>query len=279
MELQFHVSTPPVVEFAVLLAGPKYGGNVGAVARLASNFGVSRLVLYGCGDLDEGDWDDAFSRAMHGREVLRRARVVGTLDEALAGVDFLVGTTGISTMSEKKPLRQALTPAALARRLAPVRGVVGLLFGREDYGLYNEELARCDLLATIGASPAYPVLNLSHAVAILLHELTKRQWKTREARPLDGTEKEHLMRRFSELLDTIDYPRHKRAKAEITFRRLMGRAAPSRWEYQTLMGILGDSMRLRAGSPAKPISSPAVSRAKRNVSPARLPSKGRAQGR
>jgi len=70
----------------------------------------------------------------------------------------------------------------LAPRVSPgktMEGGVALLLGREDFGLFEEELARCDLLVTIPASREYPILNLSHAAAILLYELALVRYETR----------------------------------------------------------------------------------------------------
>ena len=62
-------------------------------------------------------------------------------------------------------------------------------------------------------------------------------------RTLDRIEKEKLFSFFSELLDSIDYPKHKKENTNVMFKRLMGRAMPSKWEYHTFMGILSGSIK------------------------------------
>lgn len=218
----------------VVLVGPKNEGNVGAVARAMKNFGVSRLVLVDPCPIG----DEAARRAMHGADVLEAAKTVGTLDEALRGADLVAGTTGISTQSEKKFLRIALDPPDFAKRVAAMDGTLAVLFGREDFGLLDEELARCDLLVSIPASPQYPILNLSHAAVIVLYELFAAGRAKGRLRLASGQEKELLNKAFKDMMEITEYAPHKRARTAIMFRRLLGRAVPSKWEFHALMGVL-----------------------------------------
>ena len=151
----------------VVLVEPKNEGNVGAVARAMKNFGVADLVLVKPCRLGA----EARQRAMRGIEIMEAARAVDDLETALRDADLIVGTSGIDTRSEKRFARISLTPRDFAARVAKMDGRVALVFGREDFGLLDEELRRCDLLTTIPASSDYPILNLSHAVTILLYEL------------------------------------------------------------------------------------------------------------
>ncbi len=218
----------------VVLVEPKNEGNVGAVARAMKNFGASELVLVRPCALG----DEARKRAMHGVDLLEEARVADGLEAAVRDADFIMGTSGIDTQSEKHFARIAVPPKDAAARTAPLRGTVAVLFGREDFGLSESELARCDLLVKIPASEEYPILNLSHAVAILLYELHAAKGSRRATRQASGMEKEKLHDAFAALLEATDYPSHKRARTKIMFRRLVGRAVPSKWEFHALMGTL-----------------------------------------
>jgi len=218
----------------VVLVEPKSEGNVGAVARAMRNFGARDLVLVKPCLLG----DEAYKRAMHGVSVLQSATTVDSFDAAVKGADFLVGTSGIDTRSEKRFARISVTPRDLAERLAPMQGTVAVAFGREDFGLFEMELARCDLLVTIPAAADYPILNLSHAVTILLYELYAARVSTRARREASGLEKEKLHDAFAALLAATHYPEHKRARTKVMFRRLMGRAVPSTWEFHAFMGAL-----------------------------------------
>ena len=180
-----------MLETTIVLVGPKNEGNVGAVARAMKNFGVSRLVLVDPCPIG----DEARKRAMHGEDILLRAITVDSLEDGLRQVDFVVGTTGIATRSEKRFSRIAVTPRDFARRLSAMDGKLAILFGREDFGLSNEELTRCDLLVSIPAVPRYPILNVSHAAAIVLYELFASQ-PSEHRRKASGSEKEHLFGAF-----------------------------------------------------------------------------------
>jgi TrmH family RNA methyltransferase len=221
-------------EVAVVLVGPKNEGNVGAVARAMKNFGSRRLVLVDPCPIG----DEARKRAMHATDILDGAVVAATLEDALDGMDFVAGTTGISTQSEKKFLRIALSPREFAAKTAAMDGTLGILFGREDFGLRDEELARCDLLVSIPASPQYSILNLSHAAVVILYELFAARRPAGRLRKASRAENEVLHRTFAELLEATDYPPHKRVRTKVMFRRLVGRAVPSKWEFHALMGVI-----------------------------------------
>lgn len=222
--------------FQVLLVAPKVDGNVGAIARSMANFDLEALVLVNARPPGE----EAYRRAKHGRHILEGARMASTLEQALAGADLSVGTTGFPGRSETSFHRHALSPWELAAKLSQVEGQVALVFGPEDYGLGNAELARLDLIVTVPCSPVFPVMNLSHAAAVVFYELHRvRTPGPTESRPLvSGFEKETLVGALRELLETSQYPVHKRRRTEVLFRRLVGRALPTKWEFHALMGVL-----------------------------------------
>ncbi len=229
------------MNYSVILVEPKFGGNVGAVARLIRNFDSQGLYIVGSRGIVEEE--ETRARAVHAQEVLDRATFCGDFEEILEDFDLIVGTTGITTEKEKKFLRKAEKPERLADSVNELEGPIGLLFGREDQGLYNEELKHCDRLVKIPTSDDYPVMNLSHSVAVLLYELFKAREDTesrgldREETLTDRSERERLNNHFSDILESIDYPEHKKDKTEVIFRKMIGRATPTRWEYHRLMGV------------------------------------------
>jgi TrmH family RNA methyltransferase len=224
-------------EFIVILQEPKHEGNIGAVARCIKNFGFEKLFLINSCEVS----DICFQRAKHAKDIILNAKKFESLNEALKELDFLVGTTGVVNINEKHQLRNPKTPREFVEYAKKLDMRVGLLFGREDYGLYDDELRICDLLISIPTNEVYPIMNLSHAVAVVLYELAsadlKLQIKTRGK--ASKLEKEKLFEQFKTFLEHVNYPVQKRENTEILFRRFVGRATPNKWEFYTLMGVFG----------------------------------------
>lgn len=222
-------------EFIVILQEPKHEGNVGAVARCMKNFGFKNLYLINPCNIG----DECYKRAKHAKDIIKSAKTFDSLEAAGNEVNFLVGTSGVVNLNDKHHIRNPITPRQFVDHAKQLDSTVGLLFGREDYGLYQEELMLCDLLVTIPANKKYPILNLSHAVGVVLYELASADLKIkiRGHRKTSEFEREKLYKQFQGFLDLVDYPNHKRKHTQILFRRLMGRATPSKWEFHTMMGV------------------------------------------
>ncbi len=220
--------------FYVVLVEPKYSGNVGAVARTMMNFDIEHLYLVNPCELDTV----GYARAMHATGILENAKIFSTFEAATKNLDYLVATSSVESKTDKKHLRNPVLLEDFAQKIFDVQGKVGLVFGREDYGLFNEEIATCDIMVKVPTSQHYPSLNLSHAVTIVLYSLYLRNALIRKRRrEIGAIEKEKLYEFFSQLLDDIDYPNHKKENTKIMFKRIMGRAIPSTWEFHTLMGV------------------------------------------
>jgi tRNA/rRNA methyltransferase len=228
-----------MLEFIIILQEPKYEGNVGAVARCMKNFGFEKLYLVNSCELGE----ECYKRAKHAKDIVLNAKKFEKLDEALKEIDFLVGTSGIVNLNDKHHIRNPITPRQFVENAKRLKSRVGLLFGREDYGLYQDELMHCDLLITIPTTEKYPIMNLSHAVTVILYELTSADLKfnIKGYRKASQFEREKLFEQFRDFLEEVNYPKHKREHTEILFRRLLGRATPSKWEFHTLMGVFGQT--------------------------------------
>ena len=221
----------------VVLVEPMYEGNVGSVARAMKNFGFHDLVLVNPCTI--GDFGSAM--ASHARDVLQMSRNFSSLPEALQGANLVVGTTGKRLEEEQHHLRlhlrvPCLTPLMLANKLQGKEGTVALVLGREDCGLNSQELAICDMVVSIPTSAQYPVMNLSHAAAILFYELTKVEKGSVEmASPESLT---LLGDRSRSLLEEVRYPGHKMEFAILMLRRILGRAELTEREARTLLGLI-----------------------------------------
>jgi len=225
----------------VVLVRPKEDGNVGAVARLARNFGADRLVLV-ASRAQIGTV--ARRRAMGGLTLLRTAVRAATFQEGVADADYVVGTTDLSTGRSHAYLRRSVSPERLGEMVQTLEGRVAIVFGPEDNGLSREELHRCDLLVHIPARREFPTLNLSHAAAIVLYAVHRgRGPDDPETTPepehieLNGSEKELLFERLNELLARTGYPAHKRRGLILLYRRVFGRATPSEAELRMMLGL------------------------------------------
>jgi len=227
-------------EYIVILVEPKFPGNIGSVARAMSNFGFENLVLVNPCELG----DDAYRFSKHGRYILENVTIVNELNEALDMVDIIVGTSGKPTDSDKKFLREPITPKQLATFMKGKAGRVGLMFGREDRGLLNEELKNCDILVTIPTHELNPIMNLSHATTILFYELHTAGKKQRKKKLAGSKEKEVMNRLFTDLLEEISYQPHKKSKTKIMFRKIIARSGLSSTEFHTLAGVFSRSVKV-----------------------------------
>jgi len=164
-------------------AGPL---NIGSVARLCANFGVTelRLVAPRCDHLSE----QALQMAVHGQALLQAAVVVPDLLTAINDCRRTVGSCGRLDHGEipLQTAEQALgwllgSGGSASSNNAPV----ALVFGREDRGLSNSELRLCQRVLCLHSGEDYPSLNLSHAVAVVLHELARLNTGTTASRSID----------------------------------------------------------------------------------------------
>jgi len=150
----------------VVLCETAHPGNIGAAARAMRTMGLGQLVLVSPRSYPDpqAEW-----LAVGAVDVLQRARVCATLDEALAGSAFSVACTA-------RPREVAVTMVtardAAARMVEVARAQpVALVFGNEKYGLTAAEVGKCQLLATIPADPEFSSLNVAAAVQVLAYEL------------------------------------------------------------------------------------------------------------
>jgi len=219
-------------DISFVLVEPLYEGNVGFAARAIKNFGFSRLVLVDPCPL----CDDALARAAHASDVLKAARTC-SLEEVFSESDITVATTGEVGKTICHPMRMPYcSPRELRGMLSRVEGTVSILFGRENWGLNNDEIRRSDIVCTIPTSPDYPIMNISHAFAIIAYELAGLP---RGEYLLAGREQmEHLYRHIDQYLTLIGHPPFKREGTMLMVRRIFGRARLTAREASTLHGLM-----------------------------------------
>jgi len=153
----------------VVLVEPSGPINVGSVARLCENFSVQelRIVSPKCDYLAQ----EAKKMAVRGLKILEKAIIHKDINSALSDCSRVIATCGrkehgdIPLNSNKEALCWALKSEREEK--------IALVFGREDRGLSNEELLKANKVISLNTSENYPSLNLSHAVAIVLHQFNQ----------------------------------------------------------------------------------------------------------
>jgi tRNA/rRNA methyltransferase len=219
-------------EIDIVLVEPLHEGNVGFAARVMKNFGFSDLVLTDPCPLGEL----AKACAMHAFDVLENARTM-TLDEVFESYPLIIATTGGLSKSVCRSMRMPYySPREIREQVRKVKGKVAILFGRENRGLSNEEVRRCDLICTIPSSPAYPILNISHAVGIVCYDLADIPRGT--YRLAEREEMEGLYGHLDHFLDRIEHKAFKRKNTLLMARRILGRTLLTTREVSTIHGIL-----------------------------------------
>jgi tRNA/rRNA methyltransferase len=227
----------------IILVEPQLGDNIGAVARAMANFGLARLRLVKPRD----GWPNprAWVAASGADRVLDEAQIYDTLEAAVADLTMVLATTA-RAHDQAKPV---VGPEDAARLLAPrVAGgeTVGLMFGRERYGLENREVALADHILTLPVNPAFASLNLAQAVIIVAYEWFKLA--SGGALPFAMPKKsvaaprEQLLAFFSDLereLEKVEFfrPAEKRDTMTINLRNIFHRMQPTQQDIRTLHGV------------------------------------------
>jgi len=235
----------------VVFVEPESPGNLGACARVMANFGFSQLLVLNP-KFQVSDKEIA-ERAKHGFSVIENANIVKVDEEKILPYlkekfDYIVGTTaklGNDFNIIRSPLSVEEFATILKRRFrnfkdAP-KPMIALLIGREGDGLTNDELGQCDFLLTIPANPSYPTLNVSHALGIILYELFKISNEASSSSHLTlatHKEKEFLMKRFSQLLDELNFDPEKKKTQELLFNRIVSRSFFKKREVFIIHGFI-----------------------------------------
>lgn len=222
----------------IVLVGVRTPGNIGSVARAMANMGLRRLIL-AVNPLR--DIDGALPLARDGEEIVRRSRFFPTLAEAVAPYGLVAGTTRRSGRFRRSrlPFDEAIERIVRAAERNPV----AVVFGREDYGLSNEDLSRCQLSFAIPAAPAAPSLNVAQAVMIVAHELRRHRAAGRASSLSFVPQKDLqlLYRRLKRLIGLIGYEksgdRNVPASVLKMFQRIFSRSGLARDECNGLHGF------------------------------------------
>ena len=237
------------MKLKVILVEPEYPINLGAIARVMKNFGVTDLILVNPKVSPTNKIARKF--AVHAVDILENAKIHESLEEALNRIDLAIGTSGL-VGGDYIPERAPISPEEFAKRLSIYDGEIGLVFGRESRGLDNEELKKLDFTVTIPTSEKYPIMNLSHAVAVILYEVYKQKLKNsptevkEKLRKSTRQERERLVEFWAKFLDILEYPKdlEKRRFYVLMFKRFLGRGFIYAKEVHSLYSPLRRAIKL-----------------------------------
>lgn len=226
------------LDIRIVLIQTWHPGNIGAAARAMKNMGLHQLVLVNPVDFPS---EEAYNRAGKATDVLDQARVVSSLEEAVADCGWIVATSA----RERSIKLPAFSAEACGREAVKQQqgAPVAIVFGRERMGLHNDDIQQCHAQVNIDASAEYPVLNLSQAVQLICYEVFKAdQSKTvtelEEPYPIQA-DLQHFYQHLDETLTDIgflnpDNPGHTLDHLRALFRR----ARPTAKELRLLRGVL-----------------------------------------
>jgi len=223
----------------IILIQTSHPGNIGSAARAMKTMGLTDLYLVSPLQFPHVKANEMASGAL---DILANAKVVDTMDKAMEGCDLICGTSARSR-SLAWPL---LTPRALADkiRLAPSYHSIGIIFGRENSGLTNEELQRCHFHVQIPSHPDYGSLNLGAAVQVIAYELRvaslmKATLGIQEEKYAVAQELQLFYEHLERVLVALDFLNPEAPKRLLPrLRRLFNRAEPDFTEINILRGIL-----------------------------------------
>ncbi len=238
------MSTNPFHKIRIVLVNTSHPGNIGGAARAMKNMGLERLYLVEPQDFPS---DQAVWRAAGATDVLDNAVVVQSLDEAIAGCSLVVGTSA----RERRIPWPLLDPRQYGESvwLESHQHEVAIVFGREDRGLTNEELQKCNYHVHIPSNPEYSSLNLATAVQVITYEirmayllatenntLPEHKW---DFPPADAQALETFYTHIEDTLVQLDFLDKDNPKQTMTrLRRLFNRVRMDQMELNIFRGVL-----------------------------------------
>jgi tRNA/rRNA methyltransferase len=232
-------------EPVIILVEPQLGENIGMVARAMANFGLSELRLVNPRD----GWpnEKAIATASKADHVIGAVQVFDKLDHAIANLNFVLATTA----RERDNFKPVRGPVEAGRELRARSGAgqrTGIMFGREKFGLFNEEVGLADEIVTFPVNPAFASLNIAQAVLLMSYEWMKSGLERETDTNFRGPEnlpapKEQLQGLFDHLESALDArgyfrPRPKKPKMVDNLRAVLTRPGFSEAEIKVLRGIV-----------------------------------------
>jgi TrmH family RNA methyltransferase len=221
----------------IVLIDPSHPGNIGSVARAMKNMALSDLVLVRPRSFPHAE---STALAAGADDILAGARVVESVEQAVADCTFIAGTTS----RPRSYYWEFTTPRDVAARIVALEqeNRAALLFGSERYGLATEDLNLCNVLVRIPANPEYCSLNLAMSVQLAAYEIFMAREQPQSHTQLEmalapSGDVEHFYAHLHEVLNEVNFEDRTGHLME-RLRRLFNRAQLDRNELNILRGIL-----------------------------------------
>ncbi|MHA2223829.1 MAG: RNA methyltransferase [Candidatus Hodarchaeales archaeon] len=239
---EIHYRKKKNYRISVILVEPSKVQNLGSISRLMMNLGFSELIITNPQlNLADPEVEIVARRSI---SVINQAQLVNNLKDIRERFNFIIGTTA-RMGSDYNLKRVAISPEQLLTEKLELNELA-VVFGREQYGLTNEEIALCDLLVSIPTHPSYTVLNISHAAAIVLYFLSRKIQGINQEKPekrpkhrvATFSERQQLLNYFERLIMTTGYRSEKSHVAMQAFSNVLSRGYVTGRELTTLMGVL-----------------------------------------
>lgn len=240
-----------LTDIRIVLVETTHPGNIGGVARAMKNMGLSDLALVGPKDFPS---EQATARASGADDLLAAARVVGSLEEAIADCRVVIGASArLRTIAWPE-----LNPRTAAEKAVslPAGHRAAIVFGREHSGLTNDELERCHYLLHIASNPEFSSLNIACAVQIVAYELYLAAGRGRNdteraaAALADGEQMASFFGHLECTLHDIGFLHERKSSPSIMrrLRRIFNTAQIETQEIHLLRGILTAAQHRAAGA-------------------------------
>lgn len=224
---------------AVALVEPQGHVNVGHVARLMKNFGHKNLFLV----KPNFDRTEAVKYSTHGKDILAAAKTM-TLEQLRKKFDILIGTTAIRATSRLNILRESIDAEQMAGIIHDGSGKdFCIVLGRESSGLNNRELAVCDLVVLIDTKTKYRTMNIAHALAVLLYEVSipNPELPVKKSKKMIGPASQHeidlLLKYINRVADASNYELHKKPLLNAATKKLLAKSAPTAKDAMLLVSL------------------------------------------
>lgn len=242
------MSAPLLERLTIVLVEPRNPLNIGAALRACRNMGVSDLRLVSPYRMDP----DRIAVTAPGLErEASRLPIFDTTAEAVRDAGLRVGFTARQRRGHQRMWDLETFAAALPARIGPGESRACLLFGREDFGLSNDDLALCNGYVTISTAPDHSSLNLAQAVLLACYavrcaapEATIARGPDPEHPPATGAQLDGLIAAVREALEAIAFFKFPGAEDNVlrSLRRILGRAQVDEREVRLLRGIVSEAM-------------------------------------